>query len=53
MLLSFFYLLREGGMQTSVTEWLALLEASVTPVGRESSRLTPVASSPPLATVSV
>jgi uncharacterized protein with von Willebrand factor type A (vWA) domain len=27
MLLSFFYLLREGGMKTSITEWLALLEA--------------------------
>jgi uncharacterized protein with von Willebrand factor type A (vWA) domain len=27
MLLSFFYLLRAGGMKTSVTEWLALLEA--------------------------
>ena len=27
MLLSFFYLLRQGGMQTSITEWLALLEA--------------------------
>lgn len=27
MLLPFFYMLREGGMKTSVTEWLALLEA--------------------------
>lgn len=27
MLLSFFYLLRDGGMKVSVTEWLALLEA--------------------------
>jgi len=27
MLLSFFYLLREGGMKVSITEWLALLEA--------------------------
>jgi len=27
MLLSFFYRLREGGMKTSITEWLALLEA--------------------------
>ena len=27
MLLSFFYLLREGGMKVSVTEWLALLDA--------------------------
>ncbi len=27
MLLSFFYMLREGGMKTSITEWLALLEA--------------------------
>ena len=27
MLLPFFYMLREGGMKTSITEWLALLEA--------------------------
>ncbi len=27
MLLSFFYLLREGGMKVSITEWLALLDA--------------------------
>ena len=27
MLLSFFYLLREGGMRVSITEWLALLDA--------------------------
>jgi uncharacterized protein with von Willebrand factor type A (vWA) domain len=27
MLLPFFYMLREGGLKTSITEWLALLEA--------------------------
>ena len=27
MLLTFFYMLRSGGMKTSITEWLALLEA--------------------------
>ena len=27
MLLPFFYMLRQGGMKTSITEWLALLEA--------------------------
>jgi uncharacterized protein with von Willebrand factor type A (vWA) domain len=27
MLLTFFYMLRAGGMKTSITEWLALLEA--------------------------
>ena len=27
MLLPFFYMLRDGGMKTSITEWLALLEA--------------------------
>jgi uncharacterized protein with von Willebrand factor type A (vWA) domain len=27
MLLPFFYMLREGGMKTSITEWLALMEA--------------------------
>ena len=27
MLLPFFYMLREGGLKTSITEWLALMEA--------------------------
>ena len=27
MLLPFFYMLRQGGLKTSITEWLALLEA--------------------------
>ena len=27
MLLPFFYMLREGGMKTSITEWLVLLDA--------------------------